>query len=197
MTAFAARRGSGSLARGAIRHAVVLSALFVIAAALGFVAGNAAPKETEKILALLAKEVAGVGDLSKVSLFILIFGSNAVKVFLAMTLGTFFGIVPVLFVGFNGLILGIIGTAVWGAEGARILLLGTIPHGIFELPGLILASAYGMLLGGAFWRKIHSRGAFKLALSFALQKFGMIVIPLLALASFIETFITAALLEAI
>jgi uncharacterized membrane protein SpoIIM required for sporulation len=70
--------------------------------------------------------------------------------------------------------------------------LGIATHGIFEIPGAILASAYGLTLGKAFLQKLRRGRPLTLALITALRQFGVVVLPLLAIAAFIEVFVTSA-----
>jgi stage II sporulation protein M len=175
------------------RHLIILTVLFVASAVLGYSAATLHPEEASKLLHTILRDIKErIGSLDKVSLFLFIFGTNTAKAFLAMIFGTFFGIVPVLFVMMNGFILGLVGTLVAFSEGVRFVTLGIAPHGIFEIPGAILASAYGLTLGKAFLQKLRRGRPLTLALITALRQFGVVVLPLLAIAAFIEVFVTSA-----
>jgi stage II sporulation protein M len=88
-----------------------------------------------------------------------------------------------------------VGTLVAFSEGVRFVTLGIAPHGIFEIPGAILASAYGLMLGKAFLQKLRHGRPLTPTLLTALRQFSVIVLPLLAIAAFIEVFVTSALVR--
>ncbi|MCR8660675.1 stage II sporulation protein M [Paenibacillus endoradicis] len=80
-----------------------------------------------------------------------IFFNNAIKSILVIFLGAFFGLFPIFFLIVNGMILGFViqlsldGTidiSVWD-----LIFKTLLPHGILEIPALIVAGAYGLRLG--------------------------------------------------
>lgn len=181
-------------AKLSLTHAVLLFILLIASGGVGYYSAVNYPGESREILDEVAKGFEGAETLDSFSLFLYIFGSNTAKAFLAMTLGFFFGIVPVFFIAVNGFLVGMIGTIIVRQEGLETLLLGIAPHGVFEIPGMILAAAYGLLLGGALWEKIRRGESVRPRIEFALRNFGMYVVPLLALAAAIEVSLTAFLL---
>ena len=70
-----------------------------------------------------------------------------------------------------------------------------LPHGIFEIPALILAGMFGLLLGEELWKELHGTGD---AIS-AAQQYGKLflayVLPLLGIAAIIEGFITPEIIQ--
>ncbi len=65
-------------------------------------------------------------------------------------LGIFFGFFPVLSLITNGMMIGVVllQAAVKTGESPLLIFITTIlPHGILELPAIILAAAFGMRLG--------------------------------------------------
>ncbi len=84
-------------------------------------------------------------------LFILfIFFNNALKSILVMYLGMLFGIVPIVFLAINGMMLGyLISKAAeqGGGELFTLIVKGLLPHGIIEIPAIIIACAYGLRFG--------------------------------------------------
>ncbi len=73
------------------------------------------------------------------------------------------------------------------------VLLAIIPHGVLEIPAVLIASSYGVWLGLKFYRAMLGKGEFKPYLKKALIVYFKIVVPLLFIAAFIETFITPVL----
>ena len=178
------------------QHVIILTVFFAASAALGYYAATSHPDEASKFLGALLKDIQEcVSSFDKMSLFLFIFGTNTAKAFLAMLFGTFFGIASVLFVIFNGFVLGLVGALITFSEGLRFFTLGVAPHGVFEIPGAIIASAYGIMLGRAFFQKLRRSEPFIPALLIALHRFGAVVLPLLVIAAFIEVFVTSTLLH--
>lgn len=85
------------------------------------------------------------------TIFIFIFLNNAIKSVLTMFLGAFFGVYPIFFIAVNGLVIGFIvkltldGTMTYSLFDLIFKLL--LPHGILEIPVLIIVTAYGLRLG--------------------------------------------------
>jgi stage II sporulation protein M len=131
-------------------------------------------------------------DQPPVIIMLIIFAKNLFTSAMAMFLGIGLGIVPFVVVSSNGLILGIVGYEAVQKAGFPFLLAGILPHGIIELPVVLVSIAIGFRLG------------YTLALTLAQQKevnlsdeirtaFHFLVhwtAPLLFLAAAIETFIT-------
>ncbi len=74
-------------------------------------------------------------------------------------------------------------------------LVGILPHGIFEIPALLIAGGLGLLLAEELYHELKGRGdAAQMAETLG-RTFLLIVIPLLAVAAIIESFITPQLLN--
>lgn len=109
------------------------------------------------------------------------------------------GLIPFLFLPILGLVenacvIGIImaGTALKGAS-LEALAAGLIPHGIFELPALILSTGMGSLLCMEVIRTLLRRKReknFLQTLSEICRFFLLIVLPLLVVAAVIETYVS-------
>lgn len=93
------------------------------------------------------------------STFGLIFFNNARAAVTTMGLGIFLGIYPVLMLMANGMLLGVIlhqASLETGIHPLVLLVTKVLPHGILELPAIILAAAYGMRLGITLFRWLVS-----------------------------------------
>lgn len=121
----------------------------------------------------------------------LIFLNNLVKSLLVALLGVFIGIPPIVFLAINGLILGTVVKYGFTSIGLIGTLASLLPHGIIEIPSVLIASALGLNAGWEAWIKILGRGSrIKAITVYNLKTFFKIVAPLLAIAAFIEVFIT-------
>ncbi|NHN35179.1 stage II sporulation protein M [Paenibacillus agricola] len=81
------------------------------------------------------------------SIFWLIFWNNIVKTLLIIALGAFFGVLPLFFLLANGMLLGYIGAVSTQKESLLFVIKGIAPHGIIEIPAIIIAAAFGLRLG--------------------------------------------------
>jgi stage II sporulation protein M len=97
-----------------------------------------------------------------VDTFGLIFFNN---LFASMTMigtGLFFGFYPILGLVFNGVLVGVILGAAAEQSGIHPLILFVtqiLPHGILELPAVILAAAYGIRLGILVFQSVIGLGS--------------------------------------
>ncbi len=80
-------------------------------------------------------------------LLIVIFFNNFTKAIIFMFLGLAFGILPVIMLFVNGLLLGYVLFAEHEMTIIELFVKGILPHGIIEIPAIILACAYGIKLG--------------------------------------------------
>ncbi|MHA7967247.1 stage II sporulation protein M [Paenibacillus sp. CAU 1782] len=85
------------------------------------------------------------------TMMIIIFLNNVIKCIFVMYLGVFFGIIPVAFLIINGLLIGYLLELISrNPEMPSVLEMvakGLLPHGIIEIPALVIACAYGMKFG--------------------------------------------------
>lgn len=113
-----------------------------------------------------------------------IFLNNLRASFLSTLFGIALGIFPVMSAVFNGYVVGFVSHEAVYSEGIFVLW-RLLPHGIFEIPAVIISMALGLKLGLGFFRKE------KFADNFcgAMKVFLFIVLPLLILAAVIEGFL--------
>jgi stage II sporulation protein M len=108
-------------------------------------------------------------------------------------------ILPTLFIMFtNGFLMGFIIKYLQTKDlGLFFFLKGVIPHGIFELPALFIAGGIGLRIGLSFFsldkRKIAKDVSQSIREAAAIHI--LVVTPLLFLAAFVETYISAALIK--
>jgi uncharacterized membrane protein SpoIIM required for sporulation len=142
----------------------------------------------------------GMPDLSSGISFPFIWGHNLRAIMVILVLGVFsFGILGSLVYLLN---MGIIGAALamikaMGGSVIKAGLAGILPHGIFEIPALILASAAILYIGIVLVTPQPQKtlGEVLIEAIAGWAKIGIgIVLPLLTIAAIIETWITPALL---
>ncbi len=171
-------------------YATMLTILFVISCIAGFYFANENPKLAKKTIEQLFSQFEFIKNMNPSLIFLLIFLNNSIKALVAMLAGFLFGLFPVLFVILNGYLTGLV-IQVKGMEmGFKKIALALIPHGIVEIPAIIIACSYGIWLGRRFWNAINGKEKFRNAVFFALKKYLRIVLPMLIVAAIIETFVT-------
>jgi stage II sporulation protein M len=125
-----------------------------------------------------------------------IFLNNAFVSLLFLVLGLVFGVLPLLFIAFNGYVVGVISHMVAQERGLLFIFLALLPHGILELPMVFLAAGIGLRLGHqAFSALIGRPTEIKKEFKEGLRFYFHWILPLLFLAAVIETFITPLILS--
>ena len=75
-----------------------------------------------------------------------IFLNNIQSAFLGFILGIIFGIIPLTILIVNGYILGFVMNKSVAVEGILIIW-RLVPHGIFEIPAILISTSLGIKLG--------------------------------------------------
>lgn len=130
------------------------------------------------------------------SIMFAIFLNNAFVSLLFLVLGLALGVLPVMFIAFNGYLVGVIAYLAAQERGTLFILLALLPHGILELPMVFLAAGIGLRLGyqvfsALIGKPTQIKKEFKEGLLFYFRW----ILPLLFVAAVIETFITPLILS--
>ena len=117
---------------------------------LGCAAAFAAPEESAALIDSFVRQIAEEGILDKagnLSVFGLLLNNWRAMLFSAV-----YGLAPFLFLPVftllaNGILLGVMGGIYWSQGlSAALFLAALLPHGIFEIPALLLSAACGVCL---------------------------------------------------
>ncbi len=177
-------------------HFVFMLFLFFLSAFFGYFTAEKNSFIALEQIKALAKSFSFVKTLSPIEIFLLIFINNSLKAILSTVTGIFFGIFPACFVVINGYLVGV----VYYVKGSQIgyfkALMYLLPHGVVEIPAILLACSYGSWLGLRFFKKLRGenlniREDFNFAVKECIRK----VIPLLLVAALIETFVTPLIVK--
>jgi stage II sporulation protein M len=140
-----------------LRYYIVVAALIFI---LGIYVGYASTPLHDYLhgqiesLGQLAEELTSLEN-ANLWLFLFIFLNNAIKSIVIIYAGVLFGILPVVFLLLNGMVLGYIYMLILQENGSVWqLVVGILPHGIIELPVVIIACAYGIRFGVIILKQI-------------------------------------------
>ena len=147
---------------------------------------------------MLGEGVEKFGPYNKLSptwLFLFILANNATKAFIILLLGIIFGILPVVSVFLNGYVLGIVCLWAVGKAGIASAMKAVLPHGILEIPALILSTAYGLWLGVEYARRVGRRdwkGAMN-QVRYAMTMYFKVTFPLFVVADLVERMLIASM----
>ena len=192
--------GSTPGAFGRTRSAIAVSACLLVAGAIAGVAARQFDLVPSRPVALLVATKAAVGHeavLGTPPFFLLILRNNLLVGFLMvllapLTLGAFGGLATLI----NGFVVGYIGAVFFEFSRLGFFACGIAPHGIIELPALVLAAAFALRVGasmvrpspGGWWAgmRVGTADYFRGALVF---------VPMFAFAALIEAYITPVVLR--
>ena len=121
----------------------------------------------------------------------------------AMVLSVLYGFIPFIYLpalslGVNALLLGLF-AAYFLNNGISMLayLGGILPHGIFELPALVISLACGIYLCSRINQYVrkNTRGIMAPTLKNIVRVLALTVLPLLAVAAAVEAYVTPAVMQ--
>lgn len=166
------------------KYIFIITFLFLFFAVIGYY--TILPLELENLLKERLKEIAMLFEgLNLTQTIWMIFSNNIYVSFLSIVLGVLFGIFPLLASLSNGFIIGYVANKAVSIDGV-LTLWKLLPHGIFELPAVIISLGIGLRLG--FTLIFNNKHLRKEILS-ALLVFILIATPLLIIAASIEGFL--------
>jgi stage II sporulation protein M len=166
--------------------------LFTFSLAMGYVLGENMSGAT---LQDLLGTFPDISNMSLIELFGFVVANNTVKSLLFMLGGLLGGVLPLFFVVFNGFFIGWVAYSLGSSVGLGFVVAGLAPHGVFEIPAILLAMSMGVSLGYAVLNSLKGKGGLwgeaRTALGFFLTR----VFPLLILAAVIEVTITPLIMN--
>jgi stage II sporulation protein M len=170
--------------------------IFIIGCAGGYLSSQADPAFGESLVTLfqemITKEImSDEAPLLAIQLFL----NNLEACVLLFLGGATFGVVTLLVLSFNGIIIGGIVEVVGAKTGSLVMLAAIIPHGIFELPAVLVSSALGLMLGRAVMMDLTGQGDASEEARILGNLFLRYVVSFIAIAACIEAFITPAILQ--
>ncbi len=180
---------------------LVSSLIFLFSILYGFFITLYLPSEADSIIKEIQKMFSSIIEAPPFLQFLIIFLNNSVTAFLAVFLGLIIGIFPFLVLFSNGTILGILAYYSKINLSLFAFFVLVLPHGIIEIPVMIISCAMGFKLGSVFIKEVRNyfkKNKKETILWLDLKKettnafsfFVIIIIPLLFLAAVVEVFIT-------
>jgi uncharacterized membrane protein SpoIIM required for sporulation len=129
----------------------------------------------QQVLAIIQDMLMELEGLTTIELVIYIFLNNLKATFFAIVFGIFFGIFPIITGIVNGYVIGFTANFAVSQSGPLILW-RLIPHGIFEIPAVLLSMGVGLYLGSRFIEKRFKVKSIKKRISL-IGLFSFITIP--------------------
>ncbi len=177
-------------------YAVIMAFVFFGALATGYISASSFPSMADTLREGFSSRFESLLTMDPLSIMFAIFLNNAFVSLLFLVLGLALGVLPVVFIAFNGYLVGVIAYLVAQERGLLFILLALIPHGILELPMVFLAAGIGLRLGHQVFSALIGKPTqvkreFKDGLVFYFRW----IVPLLFVAAVIETFITPLILS--
>ncbi|MCX8175701.1 MAG: stage II sporulation protein M [Candidatus Bathyarchaeota archaeon] len=171
---------------------------FGFSALLGYFYDGGVAKVLEEVL----REIFGASGPGKINPFFLtlfILVNNAVKCLLVIPLGVLLVVPPVVFITFNGFLLGALTHLTikkLGEAGFFYILAAITPHGIFEIPAVFLSSALSVRVGLTVLLKLKGKNvSVGSEVKKGLKMYVYKILPLLTIAAVIEAFITPTIIS--
>jgi len=155
--------------------------LYTMLAALILPIPGAIDEQIKVILKELVEKTRGLGTFEMI---VFLFKNNIYASFIGLFLGIILGIVPFITAVSNGYILGYVLKIVIADSGLSTLW-RILPHGIFELPALVISLGLGLKLGTVIFSK-NILKEFSKRLIISIKAFFILIAPLLIIAAVIE-----------
>jgi len=176
--------------------AVLALLLFFSMLTIGWVGAAQHPQVGQQLLTLFEKEVAGqVAGANPLELCIKIFSNNIEASLILFLGGASFGIFTILIMSLNGIVIGAIMEIVLKDHSPAFVAAAILPHGIFEIPGFVLAGALGIMLSQALVNEYYGQGDAASEAARLSRLFLLLVLPLITVAAIVEAFITPHVIQ--
>jgi stage II sporulation protein M len=178
---------------------------WVLAASLLLVAGIIAGIVNPAGSGLSIEDIAGLKELTKILIpgsaimFVFILIKNVMALVISFAFSPIFCITPIITLLANGWLIGYISPGVIEQKSIGYVLVGILPHGIFEIPALVMAQSAALNFGAhTLMTVFKKRKGQPIAANFKYNvRYLVIALFLLVPAAIIETFLTPWLLKSI
>ena len=163
---------------------IISITLFALISLIGFIFPIFFEEQIIKIIEEIINQTQGLSPL-ELTRFIML--NNIKSAFFAMIFGIYLGLLPIAVIVLNAYVLGFISNKTVASEGIFILW-RLFPHGIFEIPAVLLSTAMGLNLGFFLltYQGKNKLEEFLNQIKKSLITFTLVIIPLLVIAGIIE-----------
>jgi len=181
----------------ALRTAAAMAIVALLATAVaGVVVVRESPSAGKQLIDLVREQVMGeVGDREPLSLAAFIFVNNLQACILLFLGGATLGLLTLFIIASNGVIIGGIMEIARQERGLVFVAAAVLPHGIFEIPSFVISASLGFVLGSSLLAEWRATGDSAATARVHARTFFLLVVPLVAIAAFIEAFITPQIIH--
>ncbi len=175
------------------KYFLISAGIFIFSFVVGLLISAKNPEVSENLLELLKETYGHITSLEPFGRMLEIFKNNVCNSFFSLLFGLGFGIVPFAFAAINGIVLGILVEFFFSKQGAFFVIAAILPHGIIELPMVLISVGIGFRLGhNAYLFMKHQKTTHELfnELKQGVIFYFKIVVPFLLLAAIVESYIT-------
>jgi stage II sporulation protein M len=149
-----------------------------------------------EFMKLFEKDVAGqVMGGSDLEIGSKIFLNNLEACILLFLGGASFGILTIFIMSLNGIVIGAILEIVHEQHSAVFVAAAVLPHGVFEIPGFVIAGGLGIIFSQSLVNEYYGTGDAATEARQLAHSFVLLVIPLIAIAAIVEAFITPQVIQ--
>ncbi|PWR71577.1 stage II sporulation protein M [Methanospirillum lacunae] len=178
-----------------LRYLGISVLIFIVGCVGGVLSSQADPAFGESLVKLFKEMITNdiMSDAPPL-LALQLFLNNLESCVLLFLGGAILGVVTLLVLSFNGIVIGGILEVVRGKTDIVVMFASIVPHGIFELPAVLVSSTLGLMLGRAVMLELAGQGDASAQAYVLGRLFIRYVVPFIAIAACIEAFITPAVL---
>ena len=169
------------------KYFVFSSLSFLFFSVLGFIYSQANPDVAKVFFEVLSEKYLFTIDYNFWQLFLFIFKNNLTIAFVAYFSGIIFGLPTLIVLIVNSFAIGLVIEMARGELSLLAILFSLLPHGIFEIPAILLALSLGFIIGDALFTYLFKRKSPSLLFILTLKLFFYLVLPLLFVAALIES----------
>jgi len=182
---------------GQLKNAIIITTiLFFATLTAGWVWTAHDPAMGVDLIKLFEKEVVGQlkGD-NPYEMFVKLFTNNFEACILLFVGGASCGILTVFILSLNGVVIGAIMEIIHHDHSPAFVAAAIVPHGIFEIPAFIIAGALGLRIAQSLIAEWYGRADTATDARRYTWLFFIYVLPLVAIAAFVEAFITPVVIH--
>ncbi|MDR2855756.1 MAG: stage II sporulation protein M [Methanomicrobiales archaeon] len=139
--------------------------------------------------------VTGIASDSAAAMSFQIFINNVQICALIFLGGATFGLFTLFLLMTNGIVIGVLIEVLLRDMSASVLMVGLLPHGIFEIPAVLVSAALGMIIARGLWGELSGKGDALDSAKYAGRLFILYVVPFIFVAACVEGFITPFVME--
>lgn len=185
------------MSESSLKNAVIVTFLLLLTTLLiGWVGTAQNHQIGEQFMRLFEKEVAGqVLGGSSLDICGKIFANNVEACILLFLGGASFGILTIFIMSLNGIVIGAIMEIVHEQHSTAFVAAAILPHGIFEIPGFVIAGALGIMFAQSLVSEYYGVGDATTDARDLARRFLLLVVPLIAVAAVVEAFITPHVIQ--